>query len=321
MTSIDADKNGPNLSSEARTKSILKRDHGFFAVFLALSSCFFWKTLSSLVFYSLHDASGSHIVLIPFISLFLIYSERGRIFSKTRRSLGPGTGLIVAGILTYWAAGRFIPSIEGNQSLVAAAIAVILTWAGGFLAFYGGRAMRAAAFPLTFLLLMVPVPEAILARIIYAMQQGSTYIAVLIFKLVGVPVFRQGFVLSVPGFAIEIAQECSGIRSSIALFITAVLATHYFLRTPWKILLFIALVFPIAVIKNGVRVATLTLLSIYVDPSFLFGNLHRDGGFVFFGMALAILVPILFLLQKSEIHAKPVDLADNDRPPAELAHG
>jgi hypothetical protein len=62
----------------------------------------------------------------------------------------------------------------------------------------------------------------------------------------------------------------------------------------------VLLAFPVALIKNGIRIVTLTLLSIYVDPSFLTGSLHHKGGFVFFLLALAILAPVLLLLEKSE---------------------
>ena len=61
--------------------------------------------------------------------------------------------------------------------------------------------------------------------------------------------------------------------------------------------------FPLAVVKNGIRITTLTLLSVYVDPGFLTGRLHHEGGFVFFFLALAILAPVLLLLQRSEAAA------------------
>ena len=175
-----------------------------------------------------------------------------------------------------------------------------MIWLGAFLLCYGSRATRAAAFPLLFLLLVVPLPEAVLEKTIYLLQQGSTEIAYLLFKLVQVPVFRQGFVLSLPSVSIEVAKECSGIRSSMALFITCLLAVHLFLHTHWKMAFFVLLALPLAIIKNGIRITTLTLLAIYVDPSFLTGNLHHDGGVVFFLLTLAILAPVLLLLQKSE---------------------
>ena len=172
--------------------------------------------------------------------------------------------------------------------------------ANGFLFCYGVKPSRAAAFPLLFLFLMVPLPDPLLSWTIYRLQQGSTEISYLLFKAVGIPVLKQGFILSVPGVAIEVATECSGIRSSIALFITCLLAAHLYLRTFWKVLFFVLLVFPLAILKNGIRIVTLTLLSIYVDPGFLRGSFHRDGGFVFFLLALLILFPVFLLLERSE---------------------
>jgi len=283
--------------------------HLSFLVFMAISSLVFYRTLSALVTYSLHDESSSHIVLIPAIAFFLIYLERERIFSITRTNLTSGILLVISGLILYGVAIRNSSLQEGNWALSATALALILVWSGGFLACYGFVALRAAAFPLLFLLLMVPLPDVLLDRIIYALQAGSTEIAYLIFQAVGTPVSRDGFLLAVPGVTIEVAKECSSIRSSIALLITCLLAAHLYLRTGWKILLFVVLGILLSVVKNGIRIATLTLLSIHVDPGFLTGRLHRQGGFVFFLVALLILWPIFLWLEKSDKPANPANSA------------
>jgi exosortase/archaeosortase family protein len=54
------------------------------------------------------------------------------------------------------------------------------------------------------------------------------------------------------------------------------------------------------IVKNGIRIATLTLLSIHVDPGFLSGRLHHQGGFVFFFLGLALLGPVLWFLTERE---------------------
>jgi exosortase len=226
--------------------------------------------------------------------------ERSRIFSAVRWSPAPGIGLALAGLFLFWLATRLSPQQPGSWSFSLQILSVLILWLGGFLLCYGFDALRAAAFPLIFLVLTVPLPDEILDRIIYALQAGSTAITYFIFQAVGTPVVRQGFLLSVPGVTIEIAKECSSIRSSIALLITCLLAAHLYLRTTWKIVLFVVLAMAVSVVKNGIRIATLTLLSIHVDPGFLTGKLHQRGGFVFFLIALAILYPILVLLQKSE---------------------
>jgi len=310
------------------TRTPNARRHASFIALMAVSSLAFYKTLSALVTYSLNNDSNSHIVLIPFVAFFLLYLERQHIFSVTRASTGSGIGLILGGVILGWLASRESFPQDGNWPLSLGAFSVILVWIGVFLVCYGFTAFRAGAFPLLFLLLMVPLPDAVLDRVIHALQTGSTEIAYLVFQAVGIPVVRQGFVLSVPGVTIEVAKECSSIRSSMALFITCLLAAHLYLRTGWKMFLFVLLSLPVSVVKNGIRIATLTLLSIYVNPGFLTGRLHHEGGFVFFVVALLILCPVFLWLEKSDkphgpvksaMHAQgnepliSIDAADNTR--------
>ena len=281
--------------------------HLCFALFVAISAVFFHGILKALVAYSLRDPSSSHIILIPFISLFLLYMERERIFSRTRTSVMAGAGMVLGGVILFWLANRGYFSAGGNWPLAVETLSMVVLWVGGFLFCYGSVALRAAIFPAAFLLLMVPLPDVILNRLIYALQEGSTQVAYLIFQAVGIPVFRHGFLLSLPGLTLEVAQECSSIRSSMALFITCLLAAHLFLRTWWKIALFLVVGLILSVVKNGIRIVTLALLGIYVDPGFLTGKLHQRGGFVFFFLALVILWPLFLWLEKSDKPRTPVN--------------
>lgn len=276
--------------------------HGIFAGFVIATGLIFWKTWGTLIAYSLGNESASHILLIPAVVLCLLFLERKRIFPGSTFAIGPGLAVVASAIVVFWLAGRWRDT--GNSPLSIEILCLVSLWIGGFVSCYGLKVSRAAIFPLLFLLLMVPWPSAVLDRVIYWLQEGSTDVTYAIFKAVGVPVFREGFVLTVPGVAIEVASECSGIRSSMALLITCLLAAHFYLRTSWKILLFVLLVIPLSIIKNGIRIATLTLLSLYVDPDFLRGSLHREGGFVFFLLALAIMFPALRLLERSEKKAQ-----------------
>jgi len=72
------------------------------------------------------------------------------------------------------------------------------------------------------------------------------------------------------------------------------------LKTGWKKALLITLIIPMVLLKNGIRIVTLSLLGTHVDTSFIAGKLHHEGGLVFFLIALAILAPILFYLHNSE---------------------
>jgi exosortase len=288
--------------------TLIARKHAYFVAWVLISTLAFFKTLSALAQYSLHESSSSHIVLIPFVSLFLLYTERESIFAEVCASLGPGIGLAAAGLILFWAASWGPIPREGNWALSAEVISVLLVWVAGFFFFYGIRAFRAGSFALLFLLLMVPLPEPILNWVIFRLQEGSTQIAYLIFQATGTPVLRNGFQLSLPSVTIEVAEECSSIRSSMALFITCLLAAHLYLVTGWKKWLLALLTIPLSLIKNGIRIAALTLLSIYVNPGFLTGRLHHEGGVVFFLLALLILLPVFWWMEKSDRRRPPVDV-------------
>jgi exosortase len=133
------------------------------------------------------------------------------------------------------------------------------------------------------------------------LQYASAEVTYFLFMLTPLPVFREGLYFALPGLQIEVASECSSIRSSLALLITSVLASHLCLRRWWSKAVIWSLVYPLAVFKNGVRIVTLCLLTLYVDKGFIQGGLHTRGGAVFFGLALAMLLPILLALRKLEV--------------------
>jgi exosortase len=285
------------------------RKDASFVAFIVISSLAYHKTLSALIEYSLREESSSHIIFIPLIAFSVLYVERQRLFSITRMSIGLGVAVALSGMILHALVTRGPFLQEDNWPLSLGTFSVVLVWVGGFLLCYGLDAVRVAAFPLLFLLLMVPFPKVVLDWVIHALQEGSTEVAYLALRAVGIPVSRQGFLLFVPGFTIEVAKECSSIRSSIALFITCLFVGHLYLRTGWKMFLLVLLSIPLSIIKNGIRIATLTSLSIYVDPSFLTGRLHHEGGFVFFCIALLILLPVFLWLEKSERPHRPVKSA------------
>lgn len=178
--------------------------------------------------------------------------------------------------------------------------AAVLVWAGAFALFFGNRAFRAARFPLLFLLFTIPIPEPFLSKIIYFLQKGSSDAAELFFWMGGVPYLRDGFIFRLPGVAIRVAEECSGIRSTLALLITSVLACHLFLRTSWKKWVLCLAIIPIGLLRNGLRIMALSTLAVYVNPAFLYGNLHKHGGIVFFILGLIPFGLLLMWFQKTE---------------------
>jgi exosortase len=283
------------LQSAPRRARIQVQDLVFFCLMAGVVACF-WADLRGLISLSLNRDEYSHVILIPFVSALLIYMQRKAIFSYQEFSIRVGLPLILGGVLL-----RLSLVSLGSPSQFWAVFAVLLVVFGAFAACYGRLAFRAAMFPLLFLIFMAPLPNGALDHAIYALQCGSAEISEVFYRVLGIPVFRQGFVFALPGVTIEVAKECSGIRSSLALLITTVLSAHLLLRSNWKKMLLCLLVVPIAVLKNGIRIVSLSTLAAYVNPIFLTGPIHHQGGVIFFAMGLASLGAVLAVLRRTEI--------------------
>jgi exosortase len=260
----------------------------------------FFVPLVRLFNYALSNDNASHAILIPAICVWILFLERSRIFvsvdSDVRFAMASLASGTIVGVVFLVYASRLS---EVNQ-LSLFTLALILLWIAGFAFFFGRIPLQRARFALTFLLFTIPIPDFLLEQTIYLLQKGTTEITAVLFDWTGVPVLRDGFVFHLSRVSIEVARECSGIRSSLALIILAILAAHFCLRTFWRQLIFVLAGLFVMILKNAIRIVTLTLLAIYVDPGFLFGRLHHEGGIVFFLIGLTFMAPLLWWLERSE---------------------
>ncbi len=261
---------------------------------------FLLNPLKAFLSYALSNENASHLVLIPLISAWILFLERERIFKTLGSDVVVASVFLAAGLVLALVARSIGPRWSALNQLSVYILALVLFWTAGFAFFFGRKTLRRARFPLVFLLLTIPIPDFILDRVIYLLQKGSAEIAAVLFDWSGVPVLRDGFVFHLARVSIEVARECSGIRSSLALLILAILVAHFYLDTFWKQLVLVIAGLFVMILKNGVRIVTLTLLATYVDPGFLYGRLHHEGGFVFFLLGLLLLAPLVWLLERSE---------------------
>lgn len=287
-----------------------------FGLWCTASLALFWRPSLALVQYALHNDNASHVVLIPVISVFLIFLEQKQIFRRVRFDFPLAAVLLVLSSLTCAWTLRSRTIWTPTDALAGFVLALVLLWISGFALIFGREALKNAHFSLLFLFLMIPLPDSFLNHSIYFLQKASAGIAEILFDLTGVPALRDGLVFHLAHVNIEVAKECSGIRSSLALLILALLVGHLFLRTFWKQAVFVVAGMLVMVVKNGIRIATLTILSQYVDPGFLFGRLHHEGGVVFFLLGLFLLLPLFWVLERSEKSVKTPRTAGDDSQPA-----
>lgn len=261
-------------------------------------------TLISLGLGAGHDADQySQIVVIPLVCLYLILRKRKVIFADTECSVIPGITLMLIGLAFLLADKLTLGKLSQNDYLSGLMASLVVLEIGAFILFFGTKAFRLARFPLLVFILMIPFPSWFLDRTVSLLQQGSVVVTAFLLNLTGVPFVREGLVFHLPtNLNIFIADDCSGIRSSIALLIASLVASDVFLRRGWTKLALNLAVLPLSLFKNGLRIATLSLLSVYVDRRFISGDLHRDGGILFYLIACGILGLLLWRLRKSEAH-------------------
>jgi len=246
-----------------------------------------------------HAQHYSHIVLIPLLCLYLLYLRRASIFATVEWSPFFGSIMMLVGVAV--ALGTTDPVSETLDSLSPSMLSFVMMCWGAFLFCYGRQAFCAASFGLGFMAFMVPFPSFFLDAVVGFLQHSSADAVELLFSILGIPVLREGFVFSLSDFTIYVAEECSGIRSALALFITSLAAGHLMLRSTWGKMGLVSIVVPLAIVKNAVRIVGLALLANYVDPSFITDNaLHRNGGIPFFVLSLAVLFSVVWLLRKIE---------------------
>ena len=284
-----------SLLSKAKTWPATQ--HVLFAFLLLLSVLAFWAPLQNLTRFALEHDWGTHIFFVVPLSLYVIYLERKDIFSGRQPSPVLGSILLLVSAISAWLVHLVSPAAS---SLSLQILTLVMFWLSAFLFCYGLEAFSRGRFGLIFLLLLVPIPEFIVDKAIFWLQGGSAAVAYWLLRLFGVPTMREGFTLHLPALDLEVEKECSGIRSSLVLVVTTLVAGHFVLRSFWSKSLLLLAIIPIVIFKNGVRIVSIALLTLYVNRAFLHGWLHRSGGIVFYLLGLLALWPVVKLLRKLE---------------------
>jgi exosortase len=276
-----------------------------YLMLVGLSLVWCWQPLTTIVGRSLKSADYehySHIILLPFFGAYLVYLNRHAIFERVEYGLRLGLPLAAFGTVTAALAQTTLITGDHEHQLSLVMFGLVGLWMGGFALCYGARALGGAAFPFFLLLFMIPLPPALLTGIIVFLQKASAEGAAILFPLIGMPVLRDGVYFALPGINIEVARECSGIRSSIALLISGLVMAYLLLKSTWARTSLVLVIVPLAIAKNAVRIVGLSWLAVHVDPSFITGSaVHRNGGIPVFLTSLAVLGALTWLLRKCEL--------------------
>jgi exosortase len=276
-----------------------------FAILCIASLAIWWPAAAATVALALRQDAYTHILLILPITITLIVLE----WKKQAWKPVPGTraGLVVLAVAVLIGIGGLrwgrVDIFTGDVRLAIEMQALVTWWIGSFVTCFGGRVFRACVFPLFLLLWLIPMPEIALNHIVAFLRMGTASLTRLMLATAGVPVVQDGTTLTVPGLTLQIAQECSSIRSSMVLVVSSMVMSYVLLRSFWARGVVILAAIPLSVFKNGLRVFTLAVLAAYVSPGVLDSPLHHQGGVLFLAVSLLGMFALIWLMGRAEKRA------------------
>lgn len=229
------------------------------------------------------DPNYSHGFLVPVFAGYVLWQQRERYHGL--RAAPSNFGLLVM----LGAIGLLVVGTLGAE-LFTSRFSLVLLLAGMVLFLAGWKVFRVSAFPLAYLLLMIPIPTIIQNQIVFPLQLLASRFAASVLETVGVVVLREGNVLYLSNSTLEVAQACSGIRSLVSLIALALAYGYLAERRRWVRVVLVLLMLPIAVVSNGLRVVGTGILTYTLGQDWAEGFFHTFSGVLIFLTAVSLML-------------------------------
>jgi len=254
----------------------------WFTILLSLLVLLYASVLKLLVAQWWTDPNYGHGFFVPLFSGYILWHQRER---WTKSEIEPSNfGLLV---MLGAVALLFIGSL--GAELFTSRFSLLVLIAGIILFLAGWKMLRAVVFPLAFLIFMIPIPVIIYNQITFPLQLIASRLATVWLELVGVPVLRDGNVLVLSNFSLEVAEACSGIRSLMSLIALAVAYGHLAEPRRWVRYALVVLMVPSAIVTNAMRIMGAGVLAHKFGPQAAEGFLHQFSGWVVFLATLVLI--------------------------------
>jgi exosortase len=240
------------------------------------------------------DDNYSHGFLIVPLAAYLAWERRKELAAAPVRPSSVGLLILIGSVLVL-AAG-----ILGSE-LFLTRISIIGALTGIVLFLFGWRTLRVLTFPLSILLLMIPLPAIIFNQIAFPLQILASRFGEAVISAANIPVLREGNVLILANTSLEVAEACSGIRSLISLLTLGIVFGYFADPRGWVRTLIALSTIPVAVVANGARVAGTGIAAHYIGPAAAEGFFHEFSGWVVFAISFVMIVA----LQRAIIQLAP----------------
>jgi exosortase D (VPLPA-CTERM-specific) len=227
-----------------------------------------------------YDENYSHGYLIVPIAAYLAWERRHRFMSVPSRATNWGL-LVIAGSLLVLATGVLgIDLFLTRVSLIGAVAGIVLF-------FFGWQRLRVMAFPLAFLILMVPLPAIVFNQISFPLQLVASQFGEMLVRAAGIDVTRDGNVIVLENITLQVAEACSGIRSLVSLLTLGLVFANVADARMWMRMAIAASTVPTAIVANGFRIAGTAVASHHYGAKAAEGFFHDFSGWLLFGVAVA----------------------------------
>ncbi len=244
-----------------------------------------------------------HCMVVPAIAGWLLWRRRECLASAQSKPSLAGFLLLALGVLLYLAAAR-----TGVRMAAGVAFPVILAGIVG--AVHGSRVLRIAAVPIGLLIFAVPFPKHAIGMVAMPMQQVSAIITGEVAPLLGLQVVQQGINLNLHGFTFVVAEECSGMHSLVALLLTGFILVELSPLTIRRKVGAIAVIPPIVLFANVVRLTVVLLLGEYFGPKFALGTVVHG----FSDVIVYVTAVLSFILIIGWLHESRFDASHSSQP-------
>ncbi len=231
------------------------------------------------------DGNYSHGFLIVPMALYLVWERRGSLAAAAARPSIAGLALVVASL------GVLVAGTLGAE-LFLTRVSLLGVLAGAVLWLSGWRHLRALAFPIAFLLLMIPIPAILFNQVAFPLQLLASRFGEAALGAVGIPVLREGNVITLSHMTLEVVEACAGIRSLVSLLTLAIVYGYVTERRTWVRVAVALSAIPVAIVANGVRVAGTGIAAQAWGPEGAEGFFHSFSGWAIFLVATALLVGV-----------------------------
>lgn len=233
----------------------------------------------------------SHGFFIPLVAMLMIYSRWDDLRRTTLSTSYAGLLLLVTGLMLL-----VISKVAAEYFSQRFSLIMVLMGAAGFLC--GGQFLRLVAYPLLYLIFMIPLPAILWNKVAFPLQLFGSYLTEKIIYLFNIPVYRDGNILHLPNITLEVAAACSGLRSLLTMFaLSGALVFFAKISSGRKWLLFFSAA-PIAVVANIFRLTVTAILASLYGAAVAHGFLHQFSGILVFVVGLSMLLGFGKILAK-----------------------